>query len=219
MDLDEDTDFSEESETDLSSEIYTSNENYILSFHVSENLRQIFCLFLIVVNFVSINCGVIFMILSWYVSNSLVKQITFLQDYYQPTSVPAILLVSGLAMVLASLLGMKAAIGGRSVEDSTEAKSAAFYFFMYFIGSGVVVLLILVATCVLFGDIRVLREALGKGLKSGMERYIKNGNVKAEIDLLQIDYKCCGVQGYKDWYRVSWVNGKYLDKYDSGISR
>ncbi|KAG8190029.1 hypothetical protein JTE90_000124 [Oedothorax gibbosus] len=218
MSSDEDKDFSEESSTDLLPTDFNSNRNYIFSCHVSENLRQIISLFLIVANFISINCGVIFIILSWYVRNSQTKQITFLQDYYQLQSVPAILLVSGIAIVLASLLGVKAAVGSRRIEDLDEAKSAAFYLFIYLVASGAVVLLVAVATFTLFGDIRVLRGALGKGLKDSMERYSRDKNVKEKIDLLQINYSCCGVEGYKDWYHVSWVDVKYLDKYDSVIS-
>lgn len=213
-----DEDFSKESLIDLPTD-YNSNPNYIVSFHVSENLRQIFSLFLIVANFISLNCGVIFIILSWYVENSITKQITFLQDYYQLQSVPVILLVSGIIILFASILGMKAAVGGRRIENQDEAKSAAFYFFIYLMASGAVVLLVIVATFKLFSDIRVLKDALGKGLKDGLQKYNRGGNMKKEIDLLQIDFSCCGVEGYKDWYRVSWVDLKYLDKYDSVISR
>ncbi|KAG8584308.1 hypothetical protein GDO81_008769 [Engystomops pustulosus] len=61
-----------------------------------------------------------------------------------------------------------------------------------------------------------LESTLAHGLKSGM-RYYKDTDtpgrcfMKKTIDLLQIEFKCCGNNGYRDWFEIQWVSNRYLD--------
>ncbi|XP_069090067.1 peripherin-2 [Pleurodeles waltl] len=61
-----------------------------------------------------------------------------------------------------------------------------------------------------------LETTLAHGLKNGM-RYYKDTDIpgrcfmKKTIDLLQIEFKCCGNNGFKDWFEIQWVSNRYLD--------
>ncbi|XP_055950933.1 peripherin-2-like [Argiope bruennichi] len=122
-------------------------------------------------------------------------------------------------MFLVSFLGIKAAVGGHVVEDASDAKSAAFFFHMYWIAATITVSAILAAAFACFVEIYFLRHGLREGLKAGMEKYKHIPEIKTEIDRLQLDYKCCGVDNYKTWYNISWIDVQYLDTRDPGVAR
>uniref|UniRef100_A0A8C6WTN8 Retinal outer segment membrane protein 1b n=1 Tax=Neogobius melanostomus TaxID=47308 RepID=A0A8C6WTN8_9GOBI len=61
-----------------------------------------------------------------------------------------------------------------------------------------------------------LEESLKIGLRNGI-RFYKDTDVpgrcfqKETIDRLQIEFRCCGNNNYKDWFEVQWVSNRYLD--------
>ena len=38
-----------------------------------------------------------------------------------------------------------------------------------------------------------------------MHQYSSVQQVKQRIDVLQMEFECCGDDGYSDWFHVSWV--------------
>lgn len=61
-----------------------------------------------------------------------------------------------------------------------------------------------------------LEESLKIGLRNGI-RFYKDTDVpgrcfqKETIDRLQIEFRCCGNNNFKDWFEVQWVSNRYLD--------
>ncbi|XP_072293769.1 rod outer segment membrane protein 1b [Eucyclogobius newberryi] len=61
-----------------------------------------------------------------------------------------------------------------------------------------------------------LEESLKIGLRNGI-RFYKDTDVpgrcfqKETIDRLQMEFRCCGNNNYKDWFEVQWVSSRYLD--------
>uniref|UniRef100_A0A674NH35 Retinal outer segment membrane protein 1b n=1 Tax=Takifugu rubripes TaxID=31033 RepID=A0A674NH35_TAKRU len=61
-----------------------------------------------------------------------------------------------------------------------------------------------------------LEESLKVGLRNGI-RFYKDTDVpgrcfqKETIDRLQMEFRCCGNNNFKDWFEVQWVNNRYLD--------
>ncbi|KAL6078929.1 hypothetical protein STEG23_025499 [Scotinomys teguina] len=77
------------------------------------------------------------------------------------------------------------------------------------------VLLLLVALCcfLLRGS---LESTLAYGLKNGMRYYRDTDTpgrcfMKKTIDMLQIEFKCCGNNGFRDWFEIQWISNRYLD--------
>ncbi|XP_008571403.1 PREDICTED: peripherin-2 [Galeopterus variegatus] len=61
-----------------------------------------------------------------------------------------------------------------------------------------------------------LESTLAQGLKSGMKYYRDTDTpgrcfMKKTIDMLQIEFKCCGNNGFRDWFEIQWISNRYLD--------
>ncbi|XP_006882046.1 PREDICTED: peripherin-2 [Elephantulus edwardii] len=61
-----------------------------------------------------------------------------------------------------------------------------------------------------------LESTLAHGLKSGMKYYRDTDTpgrcfMKKTIDMLQIEFKCCGNNGFRDWFEIQWISNRYLD--------
>ncbi|XP_052599946.1 peripherin-2 [Peromyscus californicus insignis] len=76
-------------------------------------------------------------------------------------------------------------------------------------------LLFLVALCcfLLRGS---LESTLAYGLKNGMKYYRDTDTpgrcfMKKTIDMLQIEFRCCGNNGFRDWFEIQWISNRYLD--------
>lgn len=217
MESDEEYDDPEEFETSIAVDDQVDVADYVCSLYVTDNIRQIFFLLILTGSFLSINIAIIFMCLSWYIRSSVEKHITFLQDFYNPQAVPAMVGLSGFVMLVASILGVKVGIGGRSTPDETDIKREANFMFYYAVLAAVTFGAVLMAALTCFIEISILSSALGDGLLAGMKKYKEETVFKPEIDYLQMNYKCCGSDSYKDWYEVTWVSSKYLDTGNSFI--
>ncbi|XP_061787781.1 peripherin-2a [Nerophis lumbriciformis] len=76
---------------------------------------------------------------------------------------------------------------------------------------------LLVVTALLCFVMRIpLQFTLAEGLKNGM-RYYKDTDtpgrcyMKRTLDLMQIEFRCCGNNNYRDWFEIQWVSNRYLD--------
>ena len=45
-----------------------------------------------------------------------------------------------------------------------------------------------------------------------MKKYKADPFQKLQIDVLQIEYECCGSDSYTDWFGVSWIHEEYISK-------
>lgn len=61
-----------------------------------------------------------------------------------------------------------------------------------------------------------LESTLAHGLKNGMKFYRDTDTpgrcfMKKTIDMLQIEFRCCGNNGFRDWFEIQWISNRYLD--------
>jgi len=57
------------------------------------------------------------------------------------------------------------------------------------------------------GDILWAAE---RGVRAELSKYSTSAEVKLRLDNLQTKFRCCGVNGYRDWFTVPWQ--KYTSK-------
>ncbi|KAK1150846.1 peripherin-2 [Acipenser oxyrinchus oxyrinchus] len=128
-------------------------------------------------------------------------------------AVPNTLILVGLASLGVNFFA------GRICQDSLDvARFPRWKGFVtpYFVGSGFFCFLLLVAVFMSYAMKGNLEESLKIGLKNGI-RFYKDTDTpgrcfqKQTIDLLQIEFKCCGNSNFKDWFEVQWISNRYLD--------
>ncbi|KAM5263499.1 peripherin-2 [Ctenodactylus gundi] len=61
-----------------------------------------------------------------------------------------------------------------------------------------------------------LEDTLARGLRSGMKYYRDTDTpgrcfMKKTMDMLQIEFRCCGNNGFRDWFEIQWISNRYLD--------
>jgi hypothetical protein len=47
-------------------------------------------------------------------------------------------------------------------------------------------------------------------MKTTMDEYATNIEVKVTVDWLQFTYQCCGAFNYTDWFTLPWMDTEYL---------
>lgn len=76
--------------------------------------------------------------------------------------------------------------------------------------------------CVLVGALMCysmhgeLEESLNLGLAEAIRFYKDTDTpgrcfLKRTVDMLHIEFQCCGNNGYKDWFQIQWISNRYLD--------
>ncbi|KPP79906.1 hypothetical protein Z043_100484 [Scleropages formosus] len=128
-------------------------------------------------------------------------------------AVPNTLIVVGLAS-----LGINFFAGRicQDALDTTRFPRWKSFLQPYFILSLFFTLLMLVAVIMSYAMKGNLEESLKIGLKNGI-RFYKDTDIpgrcfqKETIDRLQMDFRCCGNNNYKDWFEVQWISNRFLD--------
>ncbi|XP_069752174.1 peripherin-2-like [Narcine bancroftii] len=67
-----------------------------------------------------------------------------------------------------------------------------------------------------------LDASLRTGLRNGI-RFYKDTDTpgrcfqKRTVDLIQMEFQCCGNNDYRDWFEVQWISNRYLDFNNKGV--
>lgn len=74
----------------------------------------------------------------------------------------------------------------------------------------------LVGALMCYGMRSELEESLTLGLTEAMRFYKDTDTpgrcfLKRTVDVLQIEFQCCGNAGFRDWFQIQWVSNRYLD--------
>lgn len=61
-----------------------------------------------------------------------------------------------------------------------------------------------------------LQFTLAEGLRNGMKYYKDTDTpgrcyMKRTLDLMQMEFRCCGNDNFRDWFEIQWVSNRYLD--------
>lgn len=169
--------------------------------------------YLFVGHIIKIFFSLILCISAVFIRISLVTKISFLSRHHNLIVVPAALITTGIALIIESVIALKFCF--ECLEIQNKSKNFENFKRSQFCLCAIsgFVLLSTVATMLLFVyEIQVSHSSFKNGISEAMNMYRVDSTVKEEIDELQMKYGCCGLESYRDWFKIKWTADKYLSK-------
>uniref|UniRef100_A0A8C6PG05 Peripherin 2-like a n=1 Tax=Nothobranchius furzeri TaxID=105023 RepID=A0A8C6PG05_NOTFU len=127
--------------------------------------------------------------------------------------VPNMLIAVGLIACAINFLGGKICY---DCVDSTKFLRWKLIMLPYIVCTFFFTFCVLVGALMCYGMHWELEESLDMGLTQAMRFYKDTDTpgrcfLKHTVDMLQIEFQCCGNNGYKDWFQIQWISNRYLD--------
>ncbi|XP_078674416.1 peripherin-2-like isoform X3 [Branchiostoma floridae x Branchiostoma belcheri] len=135
-------------------------------------------------------------------------KVALIEDYGSVDGLCYTLITFGLLGVGLNLFGIKVSNDSKN----PETRSSGLVMLIYMGLTALYCLLVFCAGITTFAHKMHLRSAFEKGITKAMKRYQYGGYIKSELDLLQMQYRCCGSEGPEDWFKLQWINKKYLNR-------
>ncbi|XP_039976068.1 rod outer segment membrane protein 1b [Xiphias gladius] len=163
-------------------------------------------------SWLAVMCGVFIFCLGVYLKIELLRRAEVM-DNTEIHVVPNILMMVGLASIGTNW------VASRVCQDSLDSSRFPRWKVLLMAWFGVAAMLccLLIAVVVLSYALQGrLEESLKVGLRNGI-RFYKDTDVpgrcfqKETIDRLQMEFRCCGNNNFRDWFEVQWVSNRYLD--------
>ncbi|XP_062857515.1 peripherin 2-like b isoform X2 [Trichomycterus rosablanca] len=164
-----------------------------------------------VLNWVSVITGLILFSLGLFLKVEIQKRRELMTD--EIYSVPNMLMTVGLAACAINFLGAKICYDCVDVVKFLQWK---LLMLSYIICTFIFTFGILVGALMCYTMRIDLEESLFLGLRDAMRFYKDTDTpgrcyIKLTIDLLQIQFQCCGNDGHRDWFDIQWISYRYLD--------
>lgn len=121
---------------------------------------------------------------------------------------PAFMMASGILGVLTCIVGSK--ICWTCQYPGEKRIMWAKYLLPYVIVEIVLSLFVFIAAIMCFAQIASLENSFENGIANALQQYRHGGEIKIELDNLQMQYKCCGSISYTDWFSIQWIHDDYL---------
>ncbi|XP_061174777.1 peripherin-2-like [Saccostrea echinata] len=126
-------------------------------------------------------------------------------------ALPAYMIILGLVGLIVNILASRVCW---VVHDMARRDVWKKFLIPVFFLSFILFVCIFVASMLCFANVASLRKLFSKGIYVSMKKYATDMPKKSIIDKLQIQYECCGSEGYTDWFHVKFVSKKYItDEY------
>ncbi|XP_036397728.1 photoreceptor outer segment membrane glycoprotein 2-like [Megalops cyprinoides] len=184
----------------------------VLRVKFTKNKRDKLAQVLWVLNWVSVVTGIILFSLGLFLKVEINKRREIMSER-EVHSVPNMLIAVGLIACGINFLGGKICY---DCVDTTKFLRWKLLMLPYIICTFFFTFCILVGALMCYSMRTELEESLYVGLRDAM-RYYKDTEtpgrcfLKRTVDLLQIEFQCCGNGGFKDWFQIQWISNRYLD--------
>lgn len=165
-----------------------------------------------VLNWISVVTGIVLFSLGIFLKVEIYKRQDLMAEG-QLQSVPNMLIVVGLIACAINFLGGKICY---DCVDTNKFLHWKLVMLPYIICMFFFTLSVLVGALMCYSMHGQLEESLTLGLRDAM-RYYKDTDtpgrcfLKRTVDLLQMQFQCCGNEGFRDWFQIQWVSNRYLD--------
>ncbi|XP_076014632.1 photoreceptor outer segment membrane glycoprotein 2-like [Genypterus blacodes] len=165
-----------------------------------------------ILNWISVVTGVILFSLGLFLKVEINKRWELMAER-DIQYVPNMLISVGLIACAINFLGGKICY---DCVDSTKFLRWKLIMLPYIICTFFFTFCVLVGALMCYGMRSELEEALTAGLSEAMRFYKDTDTpgrcfLKRTVDMLQIQFQCCGNSGFKDWFHIQWVSNRYLD--------
>lgn len=165
-----------------------------------------------ILNWISVVTGVILFSLGLFLKVEINKRWELMAER-DIQYVPNMLISVGLIACAINFLGGKICY---DCVDTTKFLRWKLIMLPYIICTFIFTFCVLVGALMCYGMRSELEEALAAGLTEAMRFYKDTDTpgrcfLKRTVDMLQIQFQCCGNSGFKDWFQIQWVSNRYLD--------
>ncbi|XP_048062503.1 peripherin 2-like b [Megalobrama amblycephala] len=170
-----------------------------------------------VLNWVSVVTGVTLFSLGLFLKVEIEKRRELMSK--EVDSVPNMLICVGLTACTINFLGGKICY---DCVDTTKFLRWKLLMLPYIICTFFFTFCILMGALMCYSMRNDLEESLFLGLRDAM-RYYKDTDtpgrcyIKRTIDMLQMQFQCCGNGGYRDWFHIQWISNRFLDMTNSEV--
>lgn len=72
------------------------------------------------------------------------------------------------------------------------------------------ILIIIIFCITVLTHIYGKHQKLHDGIIDAMKNYSTNSKIKREVDLMQIEFQCCGSKKYDEWYDINWLDSSLI---------
>ncbi|KAM4632846.1 photoreceptor outer segment membrane glycoprotein 2-like [Polymixia lowei] len=169
-------------------------------------------------NWISVVTGVILFSLGLFLKVEIQKRQEVMSDQ-EILYVPHMLITTGLVACCINFLGGKICY---DCVDTTKFLRWKLVMLPYIVCTFFFTFCVLVGALMCYSIHNQLERSLFMGLRNAM-RYYKDTDtpgrcfMKHTLDLLQIQFQCCGNAGYRDWFHIQWISNRYLDMTSSHV--
>ncbi|XP_072545549.1 photoreceptor outer segment membrane glycoprotein 2-like [Salminus brasiliensis] len=163
-------------------------------------------------NWVSVVTGIILFSLGLFLKVEINKKRELMAER-EIHSVPNMLIAVGLIACIINFIGGKICY---DCVDTNKFLRWKLVMLPYIICTFFFTLCVLVGALMCYTMHGELEEALALGLSDAMRFYKDTDTpgrcfLKRTVDLLQIQFQCCGNKGSRDWFQIQWISNRYLD--------
>ncbi|XP_010877179.1 photoreceptor outer segment membrane glycoprotein 2 [Esox lucius] len=184
----------------------------VLKVKFTKNNRDRLAQVLWILNWVSVVSGVVLFSLGLFLKVEINKRWELMAER-DIHSVPNMLIATGLVACGINFLGGKICY---DCADTTKFLRWKVLMLPYIMCTFFFTFCVLAGALMCYGMRGELEEALDQGLHNAM-RYYKDTDtpgrcfLKRTVDLLQIQFHCCGNSNYRDWFQIQWISNRFLD--------
>lgn len=159
-----------------------------------------------ILNWVCIIPSLIVLSVGAYIQTSLQSKFNVIEDY-SGKALPVFLILFGFISAVSNILVGKVCTANQSPERRVDWGK---YLLPSVISGLIIFICVFISGILCFVYVSHLRESFYQGFVKAMYQYKDDVAVKEEIDLMQIEFECCGSEAFTDWFKIPWINEDYV---------
>ncbi|CAH1793003.1 unnamed protein product [Owenia fusiformis] len=152
--------------------------------------------------------GVAVVLMGVYLGSKIEVRINILVDYDHYNLLPHMLISVGSILIFLHIIGAKICYDCGFYDTRSRFESVMVLYMVIMLTFQII---IISAGSMCFSHTHMLRHSFNHGIMKSSKNYKNSLQVKRTIDTLNLEYKCCGVGNYTDWFKISWINNEFLD--------